>query len=87
MYHDRRTEGVTVDASKCIWIMASNLGDNAAEKFYFKNMAGKKDEEACTVAIEPLKQKLERVFRESYSVSPNLDINKCVTKLIENSQR
>ena len=77
MYHDRRTQGVTVDASKCIWITASNLGDTAIQKFYFKNMAGKKGEEACTVSIEPLKQELERVFRESYSVSSNLNEQLC----------
>jgi hypothetical protein len=49
--------------------MASNLGDTAIEKFYIKNMAGKKDEEAGTVSLEPLRQEIERVFREAYSVS------------------
>ena len=62
---------MTVDTSKCIWTMASNLGHSAIEQFYFKNMADRNDEEAGTVSIEPLKQELEREFRESCSVSPS----------------
>ena len=62
---------MTVDTSKCIWIMASNLGDSAIEQFYFKKLADRNDEEAGTVSIEPLKQEIERELRESYSVSPS----------------
>ena len=51
--------------------MASNLGDSAIEQFYFKNLADRNDEEVGTVSIEPLKQEIEREFRESYSVSPS----------------
>lgn len=38
-YHDRRTDKA-VDATKTIWILATNLGDREITKFYLEPMEG-----------------------------------------------
>ena len=65
MYRDRRPQGQEVDASKCIWILASNLGDSAITKYHSQKLADLNNDDVGKVSIEPLKRELAKLFTES----------------------
>ena len=69
IYRDRRRTDREIDASQCIWILATNLGQNEISQFHAKNIAKRKDEDVTGVSIETLKQTLAKTFITSFSVS------------------
>ncbi|KAF1911539.1 P-loop containing nucleoside triphosphate hydrolase protein [Ampelomyces quisqualis] len=64
-YIDRRTSK-KVDCRKTIWILASNLGDEAIAKFYEKEMKHMKDSEKATTDLNPLIIQLRDMFKGSW---------------------
>lgn len=67
MYRDRRTN-LELDASKVIFILATNLGDTQIDRFHSKFMANLKDSEINKVSLQPLQKELLKLFRTTYSV-------------------
>lgn len=57
-----------VDATKSIWILASNRGDELIDRFYKKNMEGKSERQCRDVSIQPLQKDLFRLFIDAYTV-------------------
>ena len=61
MYRDRRTNQ-EVDASKAIWVLATNLGDKAINRFHSKHIMDRKDADIDKISIEPLKEELFKLL-------------------------
>jgi hypothetical protein len=65
-YHDRR-DNHAVDASKVIWILATNLGDVAITTFYRDRIAGlKTSAEKSKIPHKLLQNQLKQVFRDHF---------------------
>jgi hypothetical protein len=64
-----RLGNTDVDCRKIIWILATNKGDTAVSKFHAEHIAKCKEEDIDQVSIEPLRQKLRKLFTSLYSVS------------------
>ena len=64
-YHDRRTN-LPVDASKTIWILATNLGDKAITKFYSERMEGTNEAEKAKIPHKLLQNQLKALFRDRF---------------------
>jgi ATP-dependent Clp protease ATP-binding subunit ClpA len=67
-YEDRRTNH-DIDCSQTIWVLASNLGDEAIGDFYEANLKHLKDEEKQNADIESLLDELRNAFRGRWGVS------------------
>ncbi|KAF2766666.1 P-loop containing nucleoside triphosphate hydrolase protein, partial [Teratosphaeria nubilosa] len=65
-YHDRRNNQ-RIDASKTIWIFATNLGDHAITNFYHEHMEGvTKASELAMVPHKTLQNELKTLFRHAF---------------------
>ncbi|TKA26876.1 hypothetical protein B0A50_04322 [Salinomyces thailandicus] len=64
-YHDRRTNQ-PVDASKVIWILATNLGDKAIGKFYTERLEAGTEIERLQAPHKLLQSKLMALFRDNF---------------------
>ena len=64
-YHDRRNNNL-VDASKTIWIMATNLGDVQIKRFYRNHLEGASPSEKARVQHEELQEELKEVYRNKF---------------------
>ena len=67
MYRDRRSNE-EVDASKAIWILATNLGDTVVERFHTTNFAGKSDLDVLKISLTPLRDSLMTRFPACYTI-------------------
>ena len=67
-YHDRRTNK-PVDASKVLWIVATNLGDRLIERFYHDRLQGLESGKRAEVEVKECKKlinALKAVFRGAF---------------------
>ncbi|KAK5123547.1 hypothetical protein LTR85_002585 [Meristemomyces frigidus] len=64
-YHDRRTNKA-IDATKTIWILATNLGDHAITKFYKDRMEGATEPEKAKIPHKLLQNQLKALFRDRF---------------------
>lgn len=64
-YYDRRTN-TPVDASKTIWILATNLGDRAITKFYRDRMEGATEAEKAKLPHKLMQNQLKALFRDKF---------------------
>lgn len=71
MYRDRRSNK-GVDASRAIWILATNTGDAAIEHFHAEHFAGKNDVDVQKISLAPLRNSLESLFSAEFTVSQKL---------------
>ncbi|KAK4549484.1 hypothetical protein LTR36_006481 [Oleoguttula mirabilis] len=67
-YHDRRTNK-PIDATKTIWILATNLGDHAITKFYKDHMEGATETEKAKIPHKLLQNQLKALFRDRFSAA------------------
>ncbi|KAF2090205.1 P-loop containing nucleoside triphosphate hydrolase protein [Saccharata proteae CBS 121410] len=65
-YFDRRDTTRTIDASRVIWILASNLGDGVINRFYEQNLKDKSEVERYTMSAERLQHPLREQFISSW---------------------
>ena len=66
-YEDRRTNH-DIDCSRTIWVLASNLGDEAIVEFYEANLKHLKDKKKLEADIEPLLGNLRNAFQGRWGV-------------------
>ena len=64
-YHDRRSNN-PVDASKTIWIMATNLGDQEITELYHEYLKGATVEERDKADHRPLAAELKTLFARQF---------------------
>ncbi|KAK8195606.1 P-loop containing nucleoside triphosphate hydrolase protein [Phyllosticta capitalensis] len=64
-YNDRRYNK-PVDATKIIWILATNRGDKIVQDFYEKELAGKTESEVLKTSLAILQTKLRKDFKEAW---------------------
>ncbi|KAF2136618.1 uncharacterized protein K452DRAFT_237243 [Aplosporella prunicola CBS 121167] len=62
-----RTTNTSIDCSKVIWILASNLGHMAIQKFYSKKMEHQNDRNRYDVPVDPLQKTLRGIFKSKWS--------------------
>ena len=67
--YEDRTTSKRIDCHKTIWILASNLGDEAITKFYEENMKHNKDSEKAATDLDPLIAELRDLFKVRWTVS------------------
>lgn len=72
-YEDRRTNR-PVDCRRTIWLLASNMGDEAIAKFYERELKEKTDEDKVTADLTPLTEELKDLFKGRFSVGSRSDI-------------
>ncbi|KAI1645958.1 P-loop containing nucleoside triphosphate hydrolase protein [Daldinia loculata] len=68
-YRDRRGESdhAELDCRRVIWILATNLGDDAISRFHSQYLAKcSKDEDVANVSIEPLQSELEELYMSRF---------------------
>jgi ATP-dependent Clp protease ATP-binding subunit ClpA len=66
-YIDRRTNRV-IDCRKTIWILASNLGEQAIARFYETSLKLKRDGEKATTDLGSLIAELRTSFQGRWGV-------------------
>ena len=64
-YHDRRNNKL-IDATKTIWVMATNLGDTEIMRFYRTRLEGVDPKEKAKVPYARLTEELKARFREVF---------------------
>ncbi|KAK5136796.1 hypothetical protein LTR08_002092 [Meristemomyces frigidus] len=64
-YHDRRTNK-PVNATKTIWVLATNLGDEAITQFYKERMEGVTHAEKAKIPHKLLQIQLKALFRDEF---------------------
>lgn len=65
VYHDRRNN-MPIDASKTIWILATNLGDRNIANFYNEKVVGKGVSEMAKVPHKLLCHELKNLFKNRF---------------------
>ena len=64
-YHDRRTNKY-IDASRTIWVMATNLGDHAISAFYEEHMSAADDPAKAKAPVKVLTTQLRALFKDHF---------------------
>lgn len=66
-----------VDCSKFIWILATNFGDSAIERFYERNVKDLSSEARDKVSLTPIQAELRESFQKEFGVSRSTSSSCC----------